>query len=340
MWVPSGIGADLACGVRCATRGGVEHAVVVALCSAAGPTIAAAVLAASSWRWLFAMNVPIGLLSLLIGIAALPRNPAEAATKFDWRSGLLNAVAFAALFLAVDDLTSGHAGLRTAGLALIVIATGVALVRRARGSTTPLIPIDLLRVPLLRVAYATSVCALATQMIGLVALPFYLEQRFGYGQVATGLLITGFPVGVVIAAPFSGRLAERSSGNRLGAGGLILLATGFGLIAAAGSGAPAWIFGCLMMCGIGMGLFQSPNNKIMLGDAPRRRSGAAAGMMAISRILGQTLGALVAALVFRLCGTGSSVSFAAAAGFGIAAAFLSTMRRRSGSKMPAQGTPA
>ena len=179
-----------------------------------------------------------------------------------------------------------------------------------------MIPIDLIKLPALLRAYVTSLLAFAAQMVGLVALPFYLQGRLGYGHLETGLLITCFPIGVAIAAPFSGRLADRSSGW-VGPIGFALMAIGYGLLAL-GSGAGALLMMCLALAGVGMGLFQSPNNRTMLSEAPRARSGAAAGMMAVVRILGQTLGALLAVLLFRLAGTTSIAAFAAASVLGVA----------------------
>ena len=85
------------------------------------------------------------------------------------------------------------------------------------------------------------------------------------------------------------------------------------------------------MAGFGVGVFQAPNNRVMIGEVPRRRSGAAAGMMAVSRLIGQTLGALAAAFAFRLCGAGSVVPLIAASGLGVAGAFAAAARKRQGS---------
>lgn len=304
-------------------RGIGYNAIVVSITSAAGPTVAAAILLVASWHWIFAINVPFGLAALAIGWRNLP--PSERAIRrFDRPSALLNAVLFGMLFLATTDIVGGHVGTRTAVAASLVVVTAIALVHRARTQTAPLIPIDLLRVALLRKSYLTSISAFAGQMTGLVALPFYLLPRFGH--VTTGLVITALPIGVLLGAPLSGRLSDRLSPGPLGMIGLFTFALGYTLLALTGSGGAIGIAACLALAGFGFGLFQAPNNRVMIGEAPRSRSGAAAGMLAVCRMLGQTFGALAAALTFRLCGTGSSTPFAVAAGFAVTGALISATR--------------
>jgi DHA2 family multidrug resistance protein-like MFS transporter len=311
-------------------RGIGYNALVVAISSAAGPSMAAAILALGSWRWLFAVNVPLGLLSLAIGYRALPR-VAGVAKRFDLPSALLNALAFAALFLAAEDLAHGRPGPRLPAECAVALAAGWALVRRARPQAAPLIPLDLLRVPVLRLSYATSACSFAAQMAALVALPFYLQSRFGFDHVDTGLLITPWPLGVAMAAPLAGRLVERVPAGLLGGIGLGLMMLALGLLAAipAQAAVPALV-GAMALCGIGFGLFQTPNNRTMLGLAPHGRSGAAAGMLATARLVGQTAGAVLVGLLFRLQGTASSAPLLLGAALALVAALTSLMRLRSG----------
>ncbi len=307
-------------------RGIGANALVVAIASAAGPSVAAAVLALGSWRWLFAINVPFGLASLAIGWAALP-TPPVADRRFDWRSALLAAIAFAALFAVAETLAHGGVSLAT-GVALLVAAgAGWPLIRIARRESDPLIPLDLIGVPLLRLSYAASVASFAAMMIGLVALPFYLQARWGFDHVEAGLAITALPLGVAVAAPIAGRLVERVAAGLLGAVGLALLACGYGVVAVLTPGAgTAALVAAIASCGMGFGLFQTPNNRTMMGAAPARRSGAAAGMLATSRLVGQTLGAVGVAAVFRMGDTRSVIPFLIAAVLAVVAAVLSARR--------------
>ena len=131
-----------------------------------------------------------------------------------------------------------------------------------------------------------SFCA---QMLAFVALPFYLEDRFGYSAVEIGLLITPWPLAVAVAAPIAGRLAERYPAGLLGGVGLSGIrgrTGGSGVVAAAPRSSD--IIWRMALVGAGFGLFQSPNNRTMIAAAPRERSGGASGMLGTARLLGQT----------------------------------------------------
>jgi DHA2 family multidrug resistance protein-like MFS transporter len=299
-------------------RGIGYNVLVLAVGSAAGPSVAAAVLSVGSWRWLFAINLPLGIAALVIGFRALP-DAAVVARRYDWRKALLSAAAFAALFLGASGLVRGDAP----QLPLAELAVGAAIVlvllRISRGDPAPLVPIDLLRVRTLRLSYATSACSFAAQMIAFVALPFFFLAHFQSGRATVGLLLTPWPLGAAVCAPLAGRLVERVSAGLLGFIGLAATAAGLLLLALipAGGGYAA-IIAATALCGAGFGFFQAPNNRTMLDGAPVARSGAAAGMLAISRLTGQTAGALVVALLFRLVSPASSAPLflgAALAGF-------------------------
>src|SRR5262249_32686979 len=137
------------------------------------------------------------------------------------------------------------------------------------------------------------------QTAGLVALPFEI-QRLGRTAVETGLLMTPWPVAVAIAAPIAGYLADRYPAGVLGSLGLLCLAGGptpLALFPEGGSSADfIWR---MAVCGLGFGFFQTPNNRTLLSAAPRARSGAAGGMLGTARLLGQSLGAAVVAILFR-----------------------------------------
>jgi len=302
----------------------------VALSAAAGPTVAAAILAVASWPWLFAVNVPFGILCFALAQWAAPYTP-RGRYRFDWRAGVLNALTFGALVLGIDAL--GEGGLTTAAVIEFAVAlvAGIALVRRELRRPAPLLPIDLMRIPLFALSVVTSICSYSAQTIAYVALPFYFEAAAGLSQVQTGLLITPWPLVVVFVAPVAGRLSDRYPVAILGGIGMTLMCAGLALLWVAPVGAPGWNIAWRMaLAGCGFGFFQTPNNRALITSAPPDRSGAASGMVSAARLLGQSIGAALVAVAFGLLHPsvklGAELALLIAAGFAAVGAVSSFLR--------------
>jgi DHA2 family multidrug resistance protein-like MFS transporter len=302
------------------------NAMVVATSAALGPTIASAILSVGHWRWLFALNVPIGVVAACIATFALPYTE-RVSRKLNWVGAALHVVTFGLLItglqaFAHDAATSIAAGQLLAGCVMAAI-----FVRHEWQRPAPLIPFDLLRIRIFRLSLIASVCSFTAQMAAFVALPFEI-QRLGWSAVETGLLMTPWPVGVAIAAPIAGRLADRYPAGILGGVGLLMNAASLLLIAFLPEGSSAFDLAWRMaLSGLGFGFFQSPNNRAMLSSVPRARSGAAGGMLATMRLTGQTLGAAGVALLFSVhSDLGSNQALLIAAGIGFVAALVSMAR--------------
>lgn len=308
-------------------RGIGINAVVVAISSAIGPTIAGGILSIAQWPWLFAVNVPLGIMAVTIGSRALPKTP-RAAHGFDLAGAVLSAAAFGFLIGGIDAGGHGQNSVLIAAELALAFGCGTLLVMRERGSPGPLFPVDLLRIPIFRLSVATSICSFIAQMLAFVSLPFHLQQQFGYSAVEVGLLITPWPLAIAVAAPVAGRLADRYPVGLLGGLGLLIFAAGLLALALLpqhpGPGDIVWR---MVICGVGFGFFQSPNNRALLSSAPRHRSGGASGMLGTARLLGQTVGAALVALLFgQFALQATSYALLIAAGFALAAACVSSLR--------------
>jgi DHA2 family multidrug resistance protein-like MFS transporter len=308
-------------------RGIGINAVIVALSSVAGPTIASAILSVANWPWLFAVNVPIGIAAVTVGWLYLPKNP-KSPHKFDFLSAVLSALSFGLLIGSVDALGHGEAFPLFLLEIAATLAIGYWLVKRQLSLPLPLLPIDLLKIPIFTLSVCTSISSFAAQMLAFVSLPFMFQTELHYSAVQTGLLITPWPIAIGIAAPIAGRLSDRYSAAVLGGIGLFVFA--LGLLSLAFLPDRPDIFDIvwrMALCGTGFGLFQSPNNRAMLSAAPRERSGGASGMLGTARLLGQTTGAALVALLFaRLPHGAPTVSVLIASGFALIAAFVSLAR--------------
>ncbi|WP_375461274.1 MFS transporter [uncultured Enterovirga sp.] len=303
------------------------NALVVSLASAVGPSIAAAILAVAHWPWLFAINAPLGLVTFALAAYALPRT-ARIARRFDLGGAVLNALAFGFVIGGVDLLT--RAGRPLLGCVAIAagIASGTLLAFKGRAEPSPLLPVDLMRIPVFALSVASSICSFSAQMLAFISLPFLFDGVLHRTPVETGLLMTPWPIMVGILGPIAGGLSDRFPAAILGGIGLVLFAVGLGALAMLTPEASfvdvAWR---MALCGCGFGFFQAPNNRTMMLSAPRSRAGAAGGMLATARLTGQTGGATAVAVFFALSPTGgAATSLTVAAGLALLGACLSLGR--------------
>lgn len=325
-----------------------KNSVVVAASSVAGPSVAAAILSVASWPWLFALNVPLGLLVLALGIKALPHNVSKGSgVRFSVLDVGLNVLMFSLFFIGADGLGVGdgasHGTPMVAwGLLGAGVLVGVFYIQRQRRQAVPLFPVDLLRIPVFALSMCTSVMAFCAQMLAYIALPFLLLDVYGRTHVQAGLLITAWPLAIVVMAPLAGRLIGRFPDGALGGVGLGMLAAGLAALALLPHDpSNADIVWRMALCGLGFGLFQSPNNHTIVSSPPEHRAGAASGMLGTARLTGQTLGAVVLAITFSVwsphAATGPVIALGLAAACATFAAIFSTLRVR---QAPLRAGPA
>jgi len=281
-------------------RGISTIALIVATCSAAGPSLAAAILSVASWHWLFTFNVPFGVLAVWLALRSLPETP-RSGHRFDLVSAALNAATFGLLLVGLDGIGHGQDPAWVTAELLGGSVAGVVFVRRQNRMAAPMLPVDLFRKPVFALSVATSVCSYSAQAAAFLALPFYFAVAGGMSQSRIGLLITPWPAVVVIVAPIAGRLSDKYPAGLLGGIGLAVLTAGLLLMLALPADPPFLdVVWRMMVCGIGFGFFQSPNNRALISAAPRSRSGVASGMVSTARLTGQTIGGVMVAVIFAL----------------------------------------
>ena len=280
------------------------NAVIVAVTAASGPALGGAILSIGHWSWIFLMNIPLGLAALIIGWKLLPHNPPQKTKqKLDGQSVVMNAVFFGLLIYTIEGMA--HDGFSTLLLlqAVVTVIVGVLYIRRQLQIPMPILPVDLFRIPIFSLSIGCSIACFTAQMLALVSLPFFMQHSLGMGVAATGLLMTPWPLATTLTAPIAGRMIERVHPGILGAVGMGIFAIGLCLLATLGNDTELWNLAWRMaVCGIGIGLFQTPNNVTITTSAPIQRSGGASGMIGTARVLGQTLGTAIVAILFHYMG--------------------------------------
>jgi DHA2 family multidrug resistance protein-like MFS transporter len=204
------------------------------------------------------------------------------------------------------------------------------LVLHQSQQSAPLVPLDLVRIPLFSLSIVTSICSYSAQILAYVSLPFLFQSVQHRSPVETGLLVTPWPLMVVVAAPIAGKLTAKYPAALLGSLGLAALAAGLALLITmppSPSGLDiAWR---MALCGIGFGFFQTPNNTTLMTAGPVQRSGAAGGMLALARISGWCLGSALVAVMFALVHERPTIAcLELACGFAALGAIVSVSRFR------------
>lgn len=285
-------------------RGVGLNATVVAMAAVTGPTVAAGILSFADWPWLFAINIPVGIVTFFMAYRHLPDNPTHVEGRhFNIKDALLNAAVFGLLIGCIEMYSHGaDTTIVLIGVALLLVL-GYIYVRSQLGREFPMLPFDLLRIPVFSMSVVTSIISFTAQMIALVAMPFMLLHSFGMNAVETGLLMTSWPLVIMFVAPLAGSLIGKVHPGILGGVGMALMSCGCFLLSFIPSDATHFDIGWrLMICGAGFGLFQSPNNHMLLSSAPNHRAGSAGGMLATARLVGQSTGAALVAMLFHIFG--------------------------------------
>ncbi|MGU3400321.1 MFS transporter [Brucellaceae bacterium D45D] len=303
------------------------NALVVALSSTIGPTLAGVILSWFTWPWLFAINIPLGVAAVAMGMGSLPEND-RSQRKFDIVSAILSALMIGLLVTTIDSAGNAEGYGIVLLQAVLCLLAGIWLTRRSLRMAEPLLPLDLLRIPVFTLSLCTSIMSFLAQMMAFISLPFLFQTVFGFKPIEVGFLMMPWPIALALVAPISGKLSDKHSPAILGLLGLITFATGLALIGMLPH-QPTIADVCWRMaiCGVGFGLFQAPNNRMIMTSTPRSRSGAGSGLLGTARLLGQSLGAAFIAFLMAKWGVeGIPTMLLIASGFAFCASLISASR--------------
>lgn len=302
-----------------------------------GPSLGGFLTFAYGWRSIFYVNVPIGLLVIVLALAKLKEPSVVGSRKgFD----LLGAGAFSAGLVALlAGLTLGDSmGWETPFIVGLLVAGGVLLasfvvIERRKGERAML---DLSLFAGNRLFAAANFSALLnyTSYFGVsFFISFYLQRVLGYDPLRTGLVLLVMPVVMVLLSPASGWLSDRFGSRGFSSLGMALIASGLLMLSVLGTtSAPVQVIAGLLVMGVGMGLFSSPNTSAVMGSVERDKLGVASGTLATMRFSGQSVSlALMGAVVATAASTGLLSTLFTGVGISqlsvVAGSFVEGMRR-------------
>jgi DHA2 family multidrug resistance protein-like MFS transporter len=266
------------------------NSVVVASSNALAPTLGGWIVGDFDWRWVFVAAVPAAVLSLLLG-RSLPE-PFKVEREPEHLSGVWSAITVLMLIGGIQIAT--HAGTVVTGalVSLAGVVSAVLLVRREKRRPAPVVPVDLIAMPVIGLSALAAVCAFIAAGSLLVSLPFLFEVKMGYPPAEVGLLLLPFPLTMLVVAPAAGWLSDRVAPTKLGVTGMTIAVVGLLLLAfMPAHPGPFAISWRLALTALGFGLFFAPNSRLLIGRAPKNRAAAAGGLLSTSRLCGQTLAA-------------------------------------------------
>ncbi len=266
---------------------------IISLGIPAGPALGGLILQTLSWRWIFFVNLPIGLVSLAFVLAFVPPlQPTRRAETFDYLGGLL--IGAAALAFALAMSATQRLGLLSTPVLILLAIFLIALfafVRTEKRVTYPMIDFSLFRDASFSLNLFTGFLTFVAIAGAVLLLPFYLQLVMRLPQQQVGLLMAVVPVVLAILGPLSGSLSDRSGTRPVSLVGLALILTGYlTLTRLSTTSTPLSFVLFLWPVGMGMGIFQSPNNTAIMSTAPRNRLGVASGILSMTRTLGQLTG--------------------------------------------------
>lgn len=308
-------------------RGLGLNTIVVASAAALAPSVGGLMLGLMPWPWIFTAGVPFALLSLLIS-RALPSTP-PINEPYDVLGAVMCAAMFGLTIAGIESGVHGSSPVVSAAVALSGIAIGIAFVRRELGNERPILPLDLMRSPVLALSVAAALMVFVGSMTMLIALPFRLQHLYGFSPGEIGAMIVAWPMTMMIVSPLAGVLSDRIPAPLLGGTGMAVAVAGLLMLAQLPpTPSPFDISLRLSLCGVGFGLFLSPNARMMIGASPRSRAAAAGGLLATIRLTGQTVGATLAAALLALGAGDGATPALVAAGLALGAGLCSVSQYR------------
>lgn len=268
---------------------------VVSIGIITGPALGGVMLSIVSWHWIFFVNLPVGILGTWMVVKYISSHQPAGRQKFDFTGAILMFVSLLSLLIGLN-IGQRYGFTETAALVLfaIFVLTLVWFVLVEQKKTFPMMDLKIFKNLLFSINLITGFLSFVAISGLFILLPFYLEEMKGYPTHLVGAMMSVFPIMLGLTSPIAGSFSDRWGTRKVSLAGLFLLCVGFLSVFTLTENTD--IFGYIIRMiplGIGMGIFQSPNNSAIMGSVPKERLGIASGLLSVSRTLGQTVGIAV-----------------------------------------------
>lgn len=268
----------------------------VALGTMIGPPLGGFIVSVVSWKYIFLINLPIGLITFIIGIRILPSSQKAVDEKLDIKGALLFATSIVILFASlIQGHTMGYKNPIILGGFIVSIIAMILFIVVERRTEMPMLQLSIFNNKL----FSLSIFCGFTSFIAIAASniiqPFYLQDVIKMSPSVTGLLMMVYPIILSVVAPISGYLSDKIGSEFLTFLGLSLTSVGLFLMSTLSANSSVWtlvIFIAVMS--LGNGLFQSPNNSLIMSTVPKNKLGIAGSVNALVRNLGMVVGVSLA----------------------------------------------
>ncbi|KRM43668.1 MFS transporter [Lentilactobacillus parafarraginis] len=264
----------------------------VALGAIAGPGLGGLILSQLPWGYIFWVNLPIGIVAIILGAIVMPKAYATTGSGIDWWGFINFSLLIFGLFLGVF---LGQEIGYTKPIPLVLFAVAIVafwgFIRSEKRAKNPLMPLTLFRIKPFTYGLGAAVLIFLSNFFTVVIVPFYLEDARGLSAGQAGALLIIFPVVMVFAGPIGGWFADHFSPANVASIGLGIVAFAQALYYFLTLTSPMWVYVIItIVMALGTGLFQSPNSDIVMSVVPKDQLGSAGSLNALARNIGMISG--------------------------------------------------